>query len=128
MFIYLSGCTVHAYDPTTKVKINQEILKYYDDLHYHRIGIGKGDGKTPIIVDEEEEIRFAHFRFSGGKRKNLNGKFPAGKMDRKKGKIGTKKGRKKYNFLPLFGANFSLSLVSFSGLNFNKHIFHKNNT
>ena len=36
--------------------INQEILKYYDDLHYHRIVIGKGDGKTPIIVDEEEEI------------------------------------------------------------------------
>ena len=74
-------------------------------------------------------IRFAHFRFSGGKRKNLNGKFPAGKMDRKKGKIGTKKGRKKYLFLPflvqIFPFFLSLFLASTLTSIFSIKIIHK---
>ena len=36
--------------------MDPQSLKYYDNLHYHRIGIGKEDGKTSIIVDDREEI------------------------------------------------------------------------
>ena len=35
--------------------MDQDILKY-DNLHYHKIGIGRGDGETSIVVDDKEEI------------------------------------------------------------------------
>ena len=35
--------------------MDPEFLKY-DNLHYHRIGIGEAEGETSILVDNEEEI------------------------------------------------------------------------
>ena len=52
---YFLGCIVHAYDPSSKVKMDPESLKY-DNLHYHRIGIGKAEGETSILVDNKEEF------------------------------------------------------------------------
>ena len=44
MKITISGCTVHAYDPSTQVKMNSDAAKY-PNLHYHKIGIGKANAQ-----------------------------------------------------------------------------------
>ena len=50
--ITILGCTVRAYDPTTRVERPDDSL-YVDNLHYYNMGIAPEDGKGRIWKEDD---------------------------------------------------------------------------